>query len=72
VDILGCRPALELADPVLEALPDSVQKLVVRMCGPEVGEEVARRPIELPPGRRGTVRILEFEVRQGLYHDLYE
>ena len=59
VHLLGCRPALELADPdaqlpaLLAALPAArVQRLRLCMCGPEVGEEVALKTWEGPGSRR--------------------
>lgn len=72
VDVLGCRPALELDDPstalasLLEALPSTLQRLTVRMCGPEVGCDDSTITQELQDGR-----CLHMEIRCGLYHDAY-
>jgi len=71
VDILGCRPALELDDPhavllaLMEALPASLLRLNVRMCGPEVGCKDSTSSQELQGSR-----IVSFEIRHGLYHDV--
>jgi len=72
VDVLGARPALELDDAttalaaLLESLPTSLQRLTVRMCGPEVGCEDSVSSQELQGGRN-----LGLEVRHGLYHDVF-
>lgn len=73
VDLLGARPALELDDPepvlkaLLRALPQSLRRLTVRMCGPEVGCEAYARTLEAEPGRS-----VELDVRPGLYHRVVE
>lgn len=70
VDLLGARPALELDDPqpalkaLLRALPKSLCRLTVRMCGPEVGCEAYVQTFEAEPER-----TVELDVRPGLYHD---
>lgn len=72
VDMLGCRPALELDEPekvltgLLEALPPRLLRLTVRMCGPEVGCEAYKRSWEVRNGRQ-----MKLEVRPGLYHDVF-
>lgn len=69
VDVLGCRPALELDDQekvlmaLLNVLPLRLQHLTVRMCGPEVGCSSTSSTHQVGD------RTLLLEVRPGLYHD---
>lgn len=69
VDVLGCRPALELDDQervltaLLDVLPSTLQRLTVRMCGPEVGCSATSSTHQVDS------RTLSLEVRPGLYHD---
>lgn len=71
IDVLGCRPALELENHeqalqgLLAALP-GLALLSVRFCGPEVGSDAGSRSISLASGQ-----TLVFEVRCGLYHEVY-
>ncbi|CAK8999216.1 unnamed protein product [Durusdinium trenchii] len=73
LDILGCRSALELDDPLpkftrLMQVLSSCKKLTVRMCGPEVPEDFDLLVnVDVEPGRR-----VKLELRRGLYHELYQ
>mmetsp|Transcript_96338 Transcript_96338/g.299482 ORF Transcript_96338/g.299482 Transcript_96338/m.299482 type:complete len:570 (+) Transcript_96338:3-1712(+) len=74
VDVLGCRPALELADPEAQlsavlacSFPaGGIRSLTVRMCGPEAGGEPWSTESMVGDGRR-----LRLDVRPGLYHDVF-
>eukprot|EP00928_Gymnodinium_smaydae_P002592 TRINITY_DN10930_c0_g2_i1.p1 TRINITY_DN10930_c0_g2~~TRINITY_DN10930_c0_g2_i1.p1 ORF type:complete len:576 (+),score=128.06 TRINITY_DN10930_c0_g2_i1:78-1805(+) len=76
VDLLGCRPALELADPerdllrVLQSASEissgSIRSLIVRMCGPEIGIEPLKCVRETPDGLH-----LSIQVENGLYHEAF-
>ncbi|CAK0882341.1 unnamed protein product [Prorocentrum cordatum] len=72
VDLLGCRPALELESPdaalvaLMQALPAGLEQLTVRMCGPEVNSDDCLRSHDIGGGRR-----LHLELRRGLYHDAW-
>lgn len=73
VDLLGCRPALELADPVtqisrvlLTFSASIIRSLTVRMCGPDVDSMPWTRDIEVADGQQ-----LLLELRPGLYHDAF-
>lgn len=75
VDLLGCRPALELSEEpskilpaLLEVSPSSLRRLTVRMCGPEVGREAAATSQQLEDGSGRELRV---EIRPGLYHDAF-
>lgn len=74
VDILGCRPALELADPFAQVSAvfrscqqlDWLETVTVRMCGPEVNCAAWQTSGQLSENLH-----LELEVRPGLYHDAF-
>eukprot|EP00930_Biecheleria_cincta_P058795 TRINITY_DN44598_c0_g1_i1.p1 TRINITY_DN44598_c0_g1~~TRINITY_DN44598_c0_g1_i1.p1 ORF type:complete len:519 (+),score=120.51 TRINITY_DN44598_c0_g1_i1:56-1558(+) len=72
LDLLGCRPALELESPeavlqqLLEALPDTIRQLKVRMCGPEVGCDQRSSSQELNDGR-----TVSLQINSGLYHEVF-